>query len=364
MIVDQVAQTRGLRPDGAIELLRSIHGTTALALLGERGLDPADVVRFAFGRRLRIAIDSVLARASKETAHGAFARWIELRKPLESGGLDLSEPFRARLRAWIDTSEPAEALSWTPPSAEEWGSLDVDGPQSERLPELRWLAERLTLTYLRDWSDRSLALEYAVLESGYSPKYFPDELLAERKVPRIALDAELAHRRVRGVSLDMEAISSLVDAAKEAIDEGKPAAAAAIFAAARTLNPADALLINNHGFALLPDDPSGARKVLGEARTLMNTVIVEANDAVACLLLDSQEAALAACERAYEIGLESAAIAWMWDIPISVPPKLVQVHTGIYTCDVAVFAARDIGRDDLVALWKDRAAVLAATLEF
>lgn len=356
VVLEKVARTRAFGADGERNLLRSVHGSTALALLGERGLDQRKLVALSFGRHFRFSIDARIGR-SVGKVEGDMARWVEHRKPYSrKKDVGLSEEFRAKVRMWIEQAELPAVIDWTPPTRDQWKSIGNESAADPLEPEYRWFAERLTQTYLKDWSDSSLALEFRYLNEGWRPSEVPNELIEERKISVGAINAELASRRVRGYALDVDAVGALVELARAAIEEdGAPATAASIFRTALTLDPSSQLIANNLGFSLIPVSAAEALVALEGARQMAGPMLlIEVNLAAAHLAMGDNTSALEAAERAFQIGFRSGSRAWLWTLPLTTPPAMTFIDPCTYCCQLALKAAEAKSDETATATWLAR----------
>jgi tetratricopeptide (TPR) repeat protein len=341
--LNRVARTFAVAPDGTLALKRAVDGTSALGILGERDIDPRDLLVFGYGRTIRLTLDTTIGvfRRAKIQLSKAALVWANYRESASNGAQDeqLSAGFRRRLRHWMLMAEPYDILTWTPPSPEAWEALpDEESPVDEREVEFRWLAERLSHTYLNQWSDDALAFEYRFL-AGHRPNSIPGELAYERFVASDSLNAELASRRVVGHPVDVEAVEALVERAKEAIMSGNRSLAASIFELALTMNPRDQVLANNRAFCLIFDDTARAIGLLEEAARIdAPTVLIVSNLALCQFLLGKYDDTLSLCHQARAIGLATGAEGWMWELESLPSPSLAWCHSGVYLCDLAMRA--------------------------
>jgi hypothetical protein len=247
----------------------------------------------------------------------------------------------------------SDILGWAPPS-------ELHGTTEPRLEpdhkEYLWFVQRFTKTYLTDWSDESLALEYRYVLEQWRPEHFPSELLLEREVAPEKICREISNRAVHGKTTDPVAQFVLVERALEAIREQKRDVAAAIFTAARTLDPKDPSLANNLGFCLIPDEPVRAIQVLAEARSLGRTDLLSfANTAAAHVVMGDIEGALVVCEEALAFGLTTKThVAWLWTLPLGADPTVLESEPATYICDLAVSAASSLGNEPLAESWRTR----------
>ncbi|TFC19465.1 hypothetical protein [Cryobacterium glucosi] len=369
-VVGKVARSRPFH-DGQIQLKRSVHGTSALAYLAQRGLDPARLVRDGFGRQLQLTIDVSLALMvqSGETVDPVYREWLDLRTSVAGAAAEgdefaLSPAFQTRIRLWSRQASIPDLVDWISPNALEWGLLsDMAESLEPAMEEYSWFTDRFTNTFLSDWAEVSLEYEYRYVIEGWKPAHLPSELLLERQVSPEKVRAELARRFVHGRnSRDSDAIAVLTARALEAIESGNREIAATIFSSARTLDPSDAVLANNHAFCLIPDHPAEALSVLAEARRLgAATLVLEANVATAHLFLGDWLHTLRACDAAVEIGLTLGDEAWLWSIQEGEHNSAVKVDPAIHICSLALQAAAQGGDNASLELWLTRQALVSAT---
>lgn len=369
MTLKDVVRSQPYHSDGTLVLARHVDGTSAFAFLGQRGVDPASLLQHGFGSLLLLTIDSTLAinefegdTASSDDPHH-LTEWQRLRRgvleeriPVEHE-LRLSKAFRERLQPWMADTEISEILRWTPPPAEMPESVEPQAGADYK--EFLWFVERFTQTYLTDWTDDSLALEYRYVLEQWRPQYLPSELLLERDIRAEKVCREISSRTVHGRPTDPVAQLVLVERALEAIREQRRDVAAAIFTAARTLDPNDASLANNLGFCLIPDEPRRAIEVLAEARALGRTDLLNfANTAAAHFVLGDLKGALEACDEARTFGLKKTHIAWLWALPMQGELTVYESAPAVYICDLAIVAASNLGDEPLAEAWRTRRGYL------
>lgn len=373
MTLAKVIRSQPYDAEGNLVLARYVDGTSAIAYLGQRGVDPASLLEYGFGRLLLLTVDSTLA--IDELENGAptasaeiFDDWRRLRRqitkdlPSSDQELRLSKTFRERLTPWISANSISDVLRWTPPT-------DLDSPAEPIVDtvnkEYIWFVERFTKTYLSDWSDESLSLEYRYVLEHWRPERLPSELLLEREVAPDNLCREISSRTVHGRTTDPLAQLVLVERALEAIREQKRDVAAAIFTAARTLTPNDPSLANNLGFCLIPDNPVRAIQILAEARSLGHKDLLNfANTAAAHVVAGDLQGALDVCETAAAFGLASMThVAWLWILPLGDDPTVLETEPGAYICDLAIVTALNLGGETLAERWRTRRSYIRSKLD-
>lgn len=322
-VVVQAARTSPFRRDGSLELRRLIEATSALGALGSRSLDPEHIIRRGVAGSVKLALALGVGRNSD----GRLTNWEHLaqwRAIFEKGSVGqvstesylsavLDGPVAQYLNAWIATSSVEDVLMWRPPSPDT-EPIAIE-PKKEDVEIWTWLVDRFTLTYLDQWSLSSLKREYALVQGSWQPD-FSTEVLSERIVGREEVATALADRAiVSGDVIDPAMMQSFTEQALALLRDGQRTAAAALFNAARMLKPKDLDARNNYAFCILIDKPEEAKGLLvdvferGGGRT--NPAVTWCNLALAESLLGQTDAALKACEQAYEDSSGSESILWV-----------------------------------------------------
>jgi hypothetical protein len=178
--------------------------------------------------------------------------------------------------------------------------------------------------------------------------------MMRRQVTKSDVDRELARRAVEGSP------SRLAEVKSQAIgllSEGRRREAAALFDAARILEPQDAEAHNNYGFCLTPDDPETALRALLRAEELGMTAkaLNLLNQSIALRLLRRPADALTAAERAHDETRGRSEPAWLWgDLTASDEPTIEKADLLIYIRRLGRDLAEELGEDEQMDLWRDR----------
>jgi tetratricopeptide (TPR) repeat protein len=287
-----------------------VDATSALGALGCRGLDPERLVRQGVAQSVKLALASRLG----EAADGLLSDWehtTQWRTIFEkdiagddSSGGHLRAVFDGQaaqyLNAWIATASIEDVLLWRPPSPHI--ELQATEPDPESIEIWIWIVERFTQTYLDRWSLSSLKREYAFVQGSWQPD-FSTEILAERVVAREEIATALADRAmVSDDIIDPAVLNAFTEQALTLLRDDQRAAAAALFNAARTLKPKDGVAQNNYAFCILVDKPEEAKDLLVDLlrRGAPDPAVTWCNVALAESLLGQVDAAMEACEKAYE----------------------------------------------------------------
>ena len=222
---------------------------------------------------------------------------------------------------------------WRPPSLDP-EPISVE-PDSEDTEIWTWVVDRFTQTYLDRWSLSSLKREYTFVQGSWQPG-FSTEVLAERVVGREEVATALADRAIVSADvIDPPMMQSFVEQAISLLRDGQRAAAAALFNTARALKPKDLDAQNNYAFCVLIDKPGEAKGLLLEVLErggATDPAVTWCNIAVAELLLGQPNAALEACEQAYEKSSRVESYLWVqndedWVVG-TVTPRAWAAHLG------------------------------------
>lgn len=169
--------------------------------------------------------------------------------------------------AWVAASPLDELLSKEPPAF-----LDVD-PSDDFVPpraspDIHWLIDRFSKTFLHDWKYDSLLYEWEYLHA-LRPGCASAAAMRERRIDKAELAAAVANesvemrdsedmRRKDGRPGDGLSLSSCATFAIEALTEGRRGDAIALYSGVQRLLVDDPEVRNNLGFCMLIDDPHAA----------------------------------------------------------------------------------------------------------
>jgi hypothetical protein len=360
-VLAKVARSFPYSLDGSeLQLRRIVDGTTALALLGRRGLDVRELLSFGLAPMLNSAIGVSLSIKgdSRSTDWPGSEQWRDLAERSGASSIDLmsrggNDSFLHVVLKWIQTSEPIDILKWTPPT-----SAKVDGTISEDPAvacEYRWFVTRLAQTFLDEWPTDALELEYRFARGEWRPSHVPTGLLSERLESPEAVAHAIAERTIKGSgSYGSEAVATLTQRAVDFIASGRVDLAANAFATARSMAPQDADFANNYGFCLLPSDPQSALDAFYESRRLgRSDAILSANIGLALFRSDAAQDALTELESGYQQALTGDTRAYLW---VGGHDELTMetVRVRAYICDLGLAASTLIGSDESIALWQTR----------
>lgn len=179
----------------------------------------------------------------------------ELRQMLE---FTLIGEFSKRVNEQVSVSSIWDLLAWdvVPEMGRDTAADAPAGTEKGQLNVAIWLFDRFTETYLRDWDKESLRLEWRY-RAGMIDCPVPEDQLQFRRLDDLELASRLAdlaatsdEKESRHHHLTVTGIRLLV--------AGERGAATALFDTAREFDWADALIHNNYGFCILPDDPAVA----------------------------------------------------------------------------------------------------------
>lgn len=322
-VLVNVAQTPPFRRDGSFHLRRHVDATSALGVLGCRGLDPDKLVRRGLAKTLKLRLAGWLeSRERMVDPQGdmdLFNRWREF---FDKGATGEASPGKyiamalhgktaMRLNTWLESARLENVLCWKPPEQDPEPSPTESANEDAEL--WTWIVERFTETYLERWSLTSLQYEYRFVQGLWRPD-LPEEILAERTEPREKVATALADRTLeRDDVIDPATMGSLTAQSVSLLEEGQRREAAALWDAARRLKPADLVAQQNYAFCIMLDEPTQARSILEDVLTrgIRRPLVSLCNLALAESLLRNTEAAFKACEQAYEVANEQST-AYLW----------------------------------------------------
>lgn len=306
-------------------LHRTIDGTQALGELALLGLDPHALLG-AFANEYALVLDVAI---SFEIGPAAVAEqpayrddWARLRQSMpaarEQKPGELDPEFHRAVGNWVRTGDPEWVVARRPPESLPTPASSREGRGREA--EYRWLIERLTKTYLDEWSVETLEREYRYLTRMWEPSEVPTALVDLRRESRAAV-ADAWAKKVTSSDGDPETIRVQEAFTRQAINlvqSDDTQSAVTLLRVACELHPDDWMLANNYGFCLIPLDPTTAIESLARARGAApdgRTIpLVEANDALAHIRAGNlQRAAEIVRATAAEAAPEKEYLLWVGD---------------------------------------------------
>jgi hypothetical protein len=307
-VVVAVARSAPFLGDGSLALRRLVDATSALGALGCRGLDPEQLVRHGVAQFVKLALAASIGKASDGPLSEHISHWRNIfEKAVTSQGSPegyfsavFEGPVTQYLNTWIATASIEDVLLWKPPTCDP--GPEATDTTTEDVEIWTWIVDRFTQTYLDRWSLSSLKREYSFVQGSWQPD-FPTEVLAERVVAREEVATALADRAiVSSDTIDPSVMNAFTEQAVTLLRDGQRTAAAALFNAARVLKPNDRAAQNNYAFCILVDKPEEAKSLLVGLleRRVDNPAVTWCNLALAESLLGNVDAALKACQQAYE----------------------------------------------------------------
>ena len=341
-------------------LKREIDITNSLAYLGHRGFDPSRLVRFGLEHVLPTmvtlwVIDNHVRRATYERDVTPAGAWLGVfdRHAGEVTGNNTGQLLAAAQRSgflgwvqrWLQQAPLESVVSWNPMEAVSEEPITDDG-------RARWMVDRFKETYLSNWSDASLHHEYLYLR-GMREAPVPVVEMIRRSVTKTEVSQEIARRTVKG---EGSRLAEVTTQSLTLLGEGRRREAAALFDAARILDPQDSLAHNNYGFCLTPDDPAEALRALGRAEELDSGpgAVNLINQAVALGRMDRRVDALDAANRAHVEAASRSEVAWLWKDLDSSDPIICEVDVLTYVCEFALDIASQVGDEGQVEQWRSR----------
>jgi hypothetical protein len=265
----------------------------------------------------------------------------------------LTGDFTERLRIWAATAPLDDLINRRPPTLDEFLAIDL-----RREPELgalgrrpRWLIDRFTETYLGNWDNESLKLEWRYQQGLVKLPWGRREMAARSVDPN-----QLAHALAEAAaSPTSDSRAALLQTAVRLLIEGNRSAAAAVYDAARQEHWDDPVLHNNYGFCLLPDNPSEALAALELAANLGTSLTVNVcNRMLALFMLGRHAAALELADRALaNVDSLDVDLSYLWDFTAAEPKLLTRECPRCYLVKLAVYVADASGDELAAARWSD-----------
>jgi hypothetical protein len=291
-------------------LQRTIDGTQAVGELAHLGLD-MHLLLGVYAEEYSLGMDAAvsLQLGPRETAEksGYISGWTALRDDdcisTDADGEELNPEFRRSVAHWLRSGDAESIVDRRPP--DQLPRPGTTNAASAEELEYRWLATRLTETYLDNWSREALEMEFRYIACMWRPSAVPGPLIGLRTETRAAVADALAAKVLSGEgdSATIRAQHAFTEQAVSLVELGDNVGAARLLEVGFELYPGDWMIANNYGFCLIPSDPARAANVLAAA--MRNSPIesgiplVEANTAVALIragdivgaarLIDSRE---------------------------------------------------------------------------
>lgn len=338
-------------PAGIDAAVRSPRIETIFELMAElerRGIDGESLVRYGLTSEIMNSIISMLLPAwldanddtrTKDSASPQAAEWREAlahlapQDPLPLTSADDVDAVRTiatlfgqvfdYVLPWTLTAPISDVLSLKPGSISNSARLSVDESALELYEAYRWMADRFSVTHLRDWYPASLKREYKWLTNAISPPC-SEVLMVDRVVPQAELEAEIARRATEGDTssssngelgqFEQSLAIRMIPQAVSLLKRGRLREAGALFEFALSENATDPDAYNNLGFCLLPIDATVALTYLRKADALKyrNPEIITYNLAQCYFLLAEYRAALSLIQRRWESMRHQPQSATLW----------------------------------------------------
>ncbi|MDV8001558.1 hypothetical protein [Rhodococcus sp. IEGM 1408] len=326
-----------LTPPWRDPLRRAIHVTSALAMLGERGIGPDMVLRgfLAPAVATQLLYDLSLSVWAMESGSDEplpsapemqpWLKYVEdcLSRCRGLGGeitLDhLMHETRKGARRdvidrWVEDAAAAHLIAWKLEGYERTEAAPDDRVLAGGQSVSRWVYERFTRTSPREWCTRSIELEIAWANDPLSMAALAgvsSEVLTERQFPMTVLWKALG-RSVLGElqSGDSESVDveQVLEDIVRAIQAGDRFAAVHRARKAWLDDPQNAVWGNALAFCSIPDDPELAIRLLSAVSNEVENVSRSVNLAAAHIVLGDLDGV-----RKHFDSIEGNVAAWYWE---------------------------------------------------
>jgi hypothetical protein len=172
-------------------------------------------------------------------------------------------------RRWFYSLSLSDQLEWKAPTQLS-DMADVPAVDPNLRNQASWLCDRFTKTYMHDWSDAGLHLEWLYVHGSQEGCSLPRQM-AVRKIEADGIARELAHRssgswrQAGSPETRSFQATDFTDIAIEKLRAGQSVAAASIYEGLYALSPDNVDIANNLGFCLVPHDLKRALEMLDRA---------------------------------------------------------------------------------------------------
>lgn len=326
-----------LTPPWRDPLRRAIYVTSALGLLGERGISPDMVLRsfLAPAVERQLLYDLSLAIWARECgsdeplpAAPAMQPWLRYVENClvicraADGEITLDRLMhetrkgagRNLIDRWVEDAAAAHLIAWKLEGYERTeAALDhrvLRGGQSVS----RWVYERFTRTSPREWCTRSIELEIAWVNDSQGMSALSgvtSEVLTERQFPVTVLWKALGHSamsELRNGDSESTDMDQVLEDIVLAIQAGDRFAAVHRARKAWLNDPQNAVWSNALAFCSIPDDPELAIRLLSAVSDRIENISKPVNLASAHIVLGDLDRA----EEQFAF-VEGNVAAWYWE---------------------------------------------------
>ena len=360
--------------------------------LTRRGLDAVALVRYGMAMQVTGMILNSLVQSTGANADrpGGIARedadawWSVLSlgdrpsladTPSPAEVLDLVRktlaPGIPRLRSWLITASLDDILELRPPAEPILESAKIDilrGLDEQYI----WAIDHFSKTFYDDWRTSSLHNARRWIDGHQLPPCSED-LMAERVIEKLRLDAEIAKRasaprrkspRVAAITHVLE--GQMIRYAASLLAEQRYRDAAAVFEFAASQEPYNGTVRNNLGFCLIPENPLEALGHLEAAAELTDSIVaINTYNRMCChmALRRSRDALNLADKNWPEVrSKRTSSGATLWRRGAD-SESWVIFHADderLALAELATAAARDEGQSESEQAWRVRVTELAS----
>ena len=378
---------------GTETALSNDRGENFLAIVAEltrRGIDANALVRYGFipevvGSLVAMVTASRILPPSSDvfTSTGIdVAAWAALLE-MQCGPVEITGSFERdfanvakenlfqcipKLVTWAISAPLEDLATLKPPSDLALPTGATNPPDEDLVTQYRWIIDRFSTTFIRDWATESLHYEYRWLH-GQIAAPCPEELMHDRVIDRDQLNAEIAYRAaVPGadlrVSVDpqLRLVYKMSDHARTLVKQDRLKEAVTLLEFARSQRPHDAQTSNNLGFCLIPTQPEEALFHLTEAaRAKYSPAAINVYNQMCCLVaLHKARAALRLAGEYWSDQLEPIQVnGSLWRLSdLDTWELIAATDTRIEIATFAQEIARLEGLTDIAERWAERALTL------
>lgn len=270
--------------------------------------------------------------------------------------------FPKFVRRWLNGAALMDITTWRTPSLVQLQDANKRPDFPTRISKnSEWLVDRFSSTYLDDWAEDSLKLEWRYMEGDVPLPCQPGEM-GSRVVERNELAVRIANIAT-AKDAQSEHVGRITSAAIELVRDGRRKLAAAVLKPLLQTSWDDGEIHNNYGFCLLPDNVDGGLEALERAAVLgYDGTVNIANRVLALYWLGRPAAALALAEEAVDQRhrVEPVRTSYMWNYLLPRGEStVINQDSWIYLLGLATHVAREDGNPVLVQRWIAKQSVLS-----
>ncbi|TFC93555.1 hypothetical protein [Cryobacterium sp. TMT3-29-2] len=356
--------------------------TSVKNLLGNFGIDGESLIRYGMSARAASAVYRAMFSPDDDdlTRIVDTTRWRQVLKvptptaplgELDEAELDAMSLSLHRvphlLDMWVANAPIADILRYAPPSDTDWSQWALLSPDAnETISAYHWLLQRSITETLGRWSTESLHLEYR-WQNDHQVGLFSAAALSTEGPKGTLLNAEIALRAVAPQLAEQveqdQLFWQLQETAVDYLVKGKYLEAKTLFEFHLRRNLNDARTLNNLGFCSFPLSASKALHWLQDAAAngYVEVPINIYNQCCCLVTLNRSGDALDLAENYWQRQRRpNTMTGFLWVQSSDTWTLTGDCAAEQELVDLAIAAAREVGRGDRATRWEERKVDLAS----